>query len=369
MKLALKPLALGIAIVIAQLSGYAFAEAKPTQIALAPAKAPIAIQSPTDWILYDDSTYTPVADEVSRHLDAASKAFDTKDNSKAAAELRAVADELKKQSALASNENKLIVNADKAQLDADIKRSQEISKFMDATVLKINTAASGIESGKIKTKTDLDKIIDKAARANLERRWLVSDVTTWYPVSEEPQHHFTEAVAAFAKKDYKNAAIEIRKATSFIRLEARRATGEAKLAIDNSVSDLDKLALSVEKGTVKDKKLMDKAFAKAEHALALGHRAKAAESWVIKDYNKVGYDLKAAAHGLESSASWIGGEAKAGSLAAVADTRALGDKLISGANWTRDEVAKGFESLGNGINALGHEIGTKQQAATVKSDS
>lgn len=375
MKFIPKFITLAVMIATAQFSAYAnseterVADSSMAHAVSAPIKAPIAIQSPTDWIIYDDTTYTPVADEVSRHLDAARKAFDAKSNSKAAAELHAVADALKKQYVLASNENKLEVNADKAQLDANTKRSHEISKFMDEIVLKVNTAASDIESGKIKTQADLDKVFDKAAQANLERRWLVSDVNTWYPVSEEPQHHFTEAVVAFANKDYKNAAIEIRKATSYIRLEARRAAGDVKLALDGSVTDLDKLALSVEQGTVKDEKSMDKAFAKANHGLALAHRAKAAESWAVNDYNKAGYELKVAAHGLESAAGWVGGEAKAGGRTAEADTKALGSKLISGTNWTRNEVAKGFESLGNRINTLGHKIGIKQQAVAVKSDS
>ena len=36
----------------------------------------------------------------------------------------------------------------------------------------------------------------------------------WYPVSEEPQRHFTDAVAAYAKKDYQAAATDIRMETS-----------------------------------------------------------------------------------------------------------------------------------------------------------
>ena len=100
-------------------------------------------------------------------------------------------------------------------------------------------------------------------------------------------------------------------------------------------------------------------------ALALAHRAKAAESWVHKEYDRAGYELKAAAHGLESGAGWAGVEAKAGAASAVADIRALGDKLASGATWTREEVAKGFESLGNAINALGQKIGSSKKAAPV----
>ena len=47
----------------------------------------------------------------------------------------------------------------------------------------------------------------------------------------------------------------------------------------------------------------------------------------------------------------------------MTDTRALGDKLASGATWTRDEVAKALEALGNGINALGQNIGGIKKAS------
>jgi hypothetical protein len=50
---------------------------------------------------------------------------------------------------------------------------------------------------------------------------------------------------------------------------------------------------------------------------------------------------------------------------AVADTKALGDKLASGATWAREEVAKGFEALGNASNALGQKIGSSKKAAPV----
>lgn len=357
-------LATAILIALTPLSGVAFAQttktpAAPTaHAAPAAATAPVTIQSPTDWIVYEDMTYTPVADEISRRLDAARKAFDAKDNKKAAAEMRAVADELKKQAARAAR-------ADKARAKAEMKLAQDASKRMDLTAKRVNAAAAALESGKIKTQADLDKAIDKAARADMERRWLVTDVTIWYPVSEEPQRHFGGAIEAYVKKDYQAAATEIRKATSYVRLEADRATSEAKQALQSSVAELDKLAASVEKGAVKDEKAMEQAFSHVNHALALAHRANAAESWTRKEYDKAGYELKAAAHGLESAAGWAGAEAKAGAAAAVADTKALGDKLASGATWAREEVANGFESLGNAINALGQKIGSSQKAAPV----
>ena len=361
----LTPLTVAMLIALTPFSGMAFAQTTKTPAApTAPTSPPAAatarvtIQSPTDWIAYEDMTYTPIADEITRRLAAARKAFDAKDHKKAAEEMRAVADELKKQGARASK-------ADTARAKAEMTLAHDTATRMDLTAQKVTAAAVALESGKITTQADLDKALDKAARADMERRWLVTDVTTWYPVSEEPQHHFGSALEAYVKKDYQAAATEIRKATSYLRLEAGRASSEAKQALESSVAELDTLAASLGKETVKGDKTLVTAFTHSNHALALAHRAKAAESWVHKEYDKAGYELKAAAHGLESAANWVGAEAKAGATAAVADTKTLGEKLASGATWTREEVAKGFESLGNAINALGQKIGSSKKASPV----
>ncbi len=361
----LTPLTVAMLIALTPFSGMAFAQTTKTPAAPtaptsppAAATAPVTIQSPTDWIAYEDMTYTPVADEISRHLAAARKAFDAKDHKKAAEEMRAVADELKKQGARAAK-------ADTARANAEMTLAHDTATRMDLTAQKVTAAAVALESGKITTQADLDKTLDKAARADMERRWLVTDVTIWYPVSEEPQRHFGSALEAYVKKDYQAAATEIRKATSYLRLEAGRATSEAKQALETSVGELETLAASLGKETVKDEKTLVTAFTHSSHALALAHRAKAAESWVHKEYDKAGYELKAAAHGLESAANWAGAEAKTGAAAAVAETKALGAKLASGATWTREELAKGFESLGNAINALGQKIGSSKKAAPV----
>lgn len=365
MKFTLKPLTLAVLIASAQLSGVAFAQTTKTPVVptaqTAPAtKAPIELKSPGDWIIYDDTIFTPVADSISQHLEAARKAFDAKNNKEASEEMSIAADELKEQAAHAAK-------ADKALAKSEMKLAHETSERMNAVAAKVKAAAADIGNGKIKTQADLDKVIDKAARADMDRRWLVTDVTTWYPVTEEPQRHFDSAAEAYANKDNLTAATEIRKATGYVRLEAGRVTGDAKQALDSSVAELDQLATAVEKGAANDEKRMDKVFADADadHALALAHRSKAAESWAHKEYDKVGYELKAAARGLEGASGWVGREAGAGASAVVADTRALGDKLASGATWTRDEVAKGFESLGNAINTLGQKIDSTKKAAPV----
>jgi hypothetical protein len=365
MKLTLKPVALAVLVATTPFAGVAYGQAQKAPAAPlvkpapAPTKALIATDAPADWIIYEDTTYMPVVDPVSRHLYAARKAFDAKDNKTAATDLRAVAQELDALS-------KQATRVSKSGTKAEVRLAQDSAKRIERASRKVNAAATALEAGKITTRAELDKAIDKGTRADMERRWLLADVTTRYPLSDEPQRHFAGAVAAFGSKDYKAAAIDIRKATGYMRLESARATGEARHELDRSVVQLDRLATSVEKGAVKDEKTMDKVFANANHALALEHRANAAESWARKEYDQAGYELKAAAKGLESGAGWVSAQAKAGASATVAETDALGDKLASGATWTRDEVAKDFASLGNSIDALGQKTGSSGKAPPVK---
>lgn len=324
--------------------------------AAAPAKATIVAKSPTEWIRFDDLSVTPVVDDVSSHLAAARAALAKKDTAKAAEAMHAAARALEAQSDRAAK-------LDRQRAAADIKAAKEVHVKMTALTKQLDVAAAQIKAGKVSSTTALDRALGKAQRADLERRWLVSDVTTWYPVAEEPQRHFGAAVEAYAKKDYKAAATEVRKAASYVRLEAARAAGDVKKALDTANADLEKTAAALDKGAVKVQKDMEKTFAGANHALALAHRARAAESWARKSYEQVGYELKAAAHGLESGAAWVGNEAKTAASTAAADARAIGDKLASGGIWAKDEIAKGFESLGSGLNRLGQSIGAKSKAS------
>lgn len=324
--------------------------------AQATAKAPVATKSPSDWIQYDDLSYTPVVDDVSAHLAAARAALAKKDNAKAADAMQAAARALEAQGDKVSK-------LDRQRAAADMKHARDTHTRMVALTKQLDATAAQIKAGKLPTTTALDKTFGKAARADLERRWLVTDVTTWYPVSEEPQRHFGAAIEAYAKKDYKAAAAEVRKAAAYVRLEAARATGEAAKGLEAARGELEKTAQSLDKGAVKAEKDMDTVFAKANHALAIAHRTKAAESWARKAYDNAGYELKAAAHSVDSAASWAGGEAKGVASAATADARAVGNKLASGGVWAKDEVAKGFDSLGSALNKLGQSIGAKGKAS------
>ena len=322
----------------------------------ASAKAPVTAKAPIEWIEFDDASYTPVLDDVSKALAQARAALASKDNAKASAAISAAARALEAQANRAAK-------VDRQLAAADMKLARETHSRMVALTKKLDATAAQIKAGKLVSTAALDKTLNKAARADLERRWLVTDVTEWYPVAEEPQRHFGAAVEAFAKKEYKAAATEVRKAESYVRLESARAAGEVKKGLDGAGAALEKTAQALDKGAVKTVKEMDQVFADAHHALALAHRAKAAESWARKAYDQAGYELKAAATGLEGAAAWTGNEAKAAAAAGAADARAIGEKLASGGVWAKDEVAKGFESLGGALNKLGHTIGAKSKAS------
>ena len=173
--------------------------------------------------------------------------------------------------------------------------------------------------------------------------------------ADEPGHHFHQARENFLTKDMKGAASEIRKAVGFMKLEAARATGDGKKALTRSIDELEKLASDVEKGTVTSSNDLGKAFARAHHALALHYHLKASKAWAEKETSKTGHALKAAASHLERALAWSGHEVEAAVVRVMETARDVGEKLISGAHWTADEVGKALKDLGEKIERLAED--------------
>ncbi len=334
----------------------ATAPAAAAASAAAPA-ASMAARSPQDWISFEDATFTPVLDDVSQALADTRAALARKDNGAAADSMDRAAKALQVQS-------DRLGRIDRARAAADLQLARDTHARMVKLQTQLDHTATLIRDGKVPSTAALDKTLDRAARADLERRWLVTDVTTWYPVLEEPQRHFLAAMQDRAKRDYHGAAREVRKADAYVRLEAGRAAADMRGGLEAADRDLQSLARSLDRGTATSEQTMKATFARTERALALSHRAKAAEAWSRKSYDEAGYELKAAAHGLESAASWTGKEAQTASASAVADARGIGDKLSAGGVWAQDEIAKGFESLGHALTALGHSLDRTPRPST-----
>ena len=237
-------------------------------------KAEIPAKTTDDWLVVEETTFIPAIDDVSRKMLDARRAFLKKDNKTASEDIRQCAIILSGESSSASVESQ--------------KRIQTATK-------ELNQLATELDSNKISSVKQVDAVFVKAHDVDIDQRWAVADETMWYPYVEEPDQHFHNAHDAFLNRKFKDTAEEIRKGEAFVKMEEVRASGDAKRSLDASTRELSQLADKTSKGEIKDVKSLDNVFARAEYALALSHRAKAAEGWASKDQTKVGYELRAAA--------------------------------------------------------------------------
>lgn len=180
--------------------------------------------------------------------------------------------------------------------------------------------------------------------------------------SDMPQSRFRAALEAWEHQDYPAAAQSIREVESWIRLETAQAVGEGRQALDASSAELDSLATALERGKHETREAIERRFAKAEHALALSHRANAASAWAKDSLHLASSELRAAGKGLAAAANWAGSGVNAAVVKADTMSEALANKIAAGENRTRREVASAFEALGHALDALGNAIGAKTKA-------
>ena len=297
-------------------------------------KPEIASKTPEDWLVIQDNDYIPVIDVLSKELQSARQAFMMKDQATAAADIRATADILSKETMGAARGSK---------------------ENIEVAMKQLSSLAADLDSKKTVDVRRFDAVIAAARRADLDRDVLVVDEQSWYPYIQEPDRHFQNAHQAFLAKDYEKAAQEIRKGEAFVKLEASSANGDVRPSLQSSAQELERLAAAMRKGTVKDVRDVDNIFSRADHVLAQSHQVKAKESWTKKETVRTGYEMKAAALLLEQSAGWAGNEAKTGAAAIVADTRTLAGKLTAGGEYAAAEVDKGLDELGKSISDLVHK--------------
>jgi hypothetical protein len=297
-------------------------------------KSEIASKTPEDWLVIQDQDYIPVIDDLSRKMQSARQAFVRKEPAAAAADIRATADLLSKETPGASPEAK---------------------ENTDAAMKQLSALAADLDSGKAIGLKRFDTAIAMTIHADRDRDVLVLEESSWYPYIDEPDRHFQNAHGAFLAKDYEKAAQEIRKGEAWVKLEAVRTKGDVKHSLNSSAQELEKLATDTEKGTVKDVKEADNKFGSADLALAQSHQIKAKESWAKKETVRTGHEMNAGALYLEQSAHWTASEAKAGVSAVIGDTRMLAGKLTEGSKYAVEEVGKGIDDLGKAVSDLGRK--------------
>jgi hypothetical protein len=173
---------------------------------------------------------------------------------------------------------------------------------------------------------------------------------------DEPSHHFGLAHEHFLKKDYAKSAAEIRKGAGFVKLEMARSTDEGRKALADAAIRLEKLAESIESGSVNSVDEINAALAYAEQALAFHHELKAEKSWRSNDYVGAGHDLKAASISFKNSLKYTGVKVEAETDAAIKDANEIGQKLVEGARLADERIGAAMEMLGNKIDEAGKKL-------------
>ncbi len=169
------------------------------------------------------------------------------------------------------------------------------------------------------------------------------------PFIGQPGRDFHRAKADFTKGDDRGAARQIRIAAAIMKLEAGRHNAANKQGLLTQANALDTLADKVEKKQVSSVNDLDRAFAKADLALARHYHLMAKAAMAAGNHRSTGTWLEAAAGSISDAADWSGRKLAAGESATLKGVHDLGSKMASGATWSGDQVK-------NGVSYLGAEI-------------
>lgn len=190
--------------------------------------------------------------------------------------------------------------------------------------------------------------------------WSAYENEIWKVLIDEPEIHFQKAHELFMKKNYAGAASEIRKGSAFVKLEATRSNEEEKEALKGLAQDLDQLADSVENGLVVTDADLRFHFARADQTLVRHHYTKATEYWTKNEVENAGHELKGATGYLENAWKWSDQRMDLNTADAVKGLHNVYGKMIKGSDWTKDEVAKGMQDMGNEMTKLGKAMEKKK---------
>jgi hypothetical protein len=239
----------------------------------------------------------------------------------------------------------------------DLSVYRDGAQRLDAAAERLDRAARRVASGALTTPMQLDRLIDPATRADIDRRWLVVDAADWFRLAGATQSHFEAAAEAHEDQNFQIAAIELGRARAFLCLEAGRSSAPARTELLRSIAQIDALVSPpVRLHEVKANDLA-RVFARASSALAHADRAKSAEFWAANEAGAAGYALRAAADSLESGLDWIGGPVKRSAPAGIAATRALGESLLADdAPSNNIPVEQGLRSLDRDVSFLDEKI-------------
>ena len=311
------------------------------------------------WIRYDDATWTPVVDTLSGRLYEAWTAIGAGQLPRAAERLRWVGAALRQHALKATQ-------YDDGATAAERKLAQLVSWRLASAALRAGMLATRIERGRVRSIAEARQIFDALTWLDLDRRWLVVGPGAWLPVCNSAQRHFMAAAGQLARLHRANAIEEVRKASGYLRLEAARVSGYARLALDAAQADLAWFTSRHPQLPPASPLPLQRQFGAALFALALGHRNRASQAWLRQDCTGAGYEFLAAGASLGFALRWQAqapGPSSVQATLAADSSRALGRRLLAGEHVERSDVlrvvqdfsaaAGAYQSLAGKADALG----------------
>jgi hypothetical protein len=180
---------------------------------------------------------------------------------------------------------------------------------------------------------------------------------------DETSKQLGMARQSLAVVDLGVAAKQLRKAAANLRSASTQADDATKPRLNDSAEEIESLAHRVENGTVKSAHELDQPSARALQRLSRHHYLMAQRSWLHKQRERTGKQLRASADNLEHAARLSGQEVQVATQTVVKDVRLISGKLVEGAGYGVEEVGKGIESLGKQVESVGNGVESAQKTA------
>ena len=238
---------------------------------------------PAGWLVVDDDVWLPILNDLGSSLYAARSAYLNKDYKTASKEIWAGAQYLKL---------KIQPIAGRAKLEVE----QAISQ--------LEQLAKAIDQNDLRSIKELDEVFSKVYKVDLKHRQAAVRDGYWAPYTEEPDAHFNRAYNKFVNKDFRTAAIELRKSAGYLKMQSVGTSGDIRSSLDALNKLLLRLANDVESGVASSSVRIDTTIVRAHLALAQFHQQQAIDSFKAKRLQNTAYQLHAAAFHLERAVYW-----------------------------------------------------------------
>jgi hypothetical protein len=178
----------------------------------------------------------------------------------------------------------------------------------------------------------------------------------WAVASEEVADNLQRARADLERGRRTSASEELDRAAALLRLEAAAAPAGERTNLENAARELADTSRGVSAGTERAGRELDRRLARVSQSLAAYHLANARQSWVGRERERTGREMRTAASYLENAARWSGATAERAGREVTSDALRMSEQLVHGAAAVPEDVGRSIDRLGGEVDRIGREI-------------